>query len=161
MVEILARGERLLTFVMSTRSQTILPVSCIHEPASNSAGAQIDLRARVLVVDDSPDLRELIATVLVSQFQINVVGEAGHGLHALELVAELEPDLVLMDVQMPVMNGLVAARLISRNYPEISIILMSGDDSPQLRAEAAASGARTFVHKPRLAAEIAVLLGIV
>lgn len=112
----------------------------------------------MIVVDDSPDLRELICTVLSSQFQINIVGEAGHGLQALEMVAELEPDLVIMDVQMPVMNGLIASRLISSNYPQTPVILMSGDDSPQLRAEAAASGARTFIHKPQFAAEIAALL---
>jgi CheY-like chemotaxis protein len=59
---------------------------------------------------------------------------------------------------MPQMNGIDAARIITRNYPETMVILMSGDDSPQLRAQAIACGAQTFIYKPKFTAEIASVL---
>jgi pilus assembly protein CpaE len=62
-------------------------------------------------------------------------------------------------VQMPRLDGLSATCIISKNYPETTVILMSGDDSPQLRRQAKACGAKTFIHKPKFAAEIASVLG--
>jgi DNA-binding NarL/FixJ family response regulator len=124
---------------MSTHTRTILSISSIQEPAAQCA------------VDKT-------ATVLRVQLRVSVVGEAANGVEALERVAELSPDLVLMDVQMPRMNGISAARIIARNYPEATVVLMSGDDSPELRAQAEACGAHTFIHKPKFAAEIASVL---
>jgi DNA-binding NarL/FixJ family response regulator len=66
--------------------------------------------------------------------------------------------MVLMDVHMPRMNGIDAAGIITRNYPETMVVLMSGDDSPQLRARAMACGAQTFIYKPKLTEEIASVL---
>jgi DNA-binding NarL/FixJ family response regulator len=63
-----------------------------------------------------------------------------------------------MDVQMPHVDGIAAAALITMHFPETVVILMSGDDSPELRAECRACGAHAFIHKPRLGLELADLI---
>jgi CheY-like chemotaxis protein len=143
---------------MSTPTQNVLSFSSIQERASKPAVAPAGIRSRVLVVDDSEDLRELIATVLRVQFHLDTVAQAGNGVEAVERVAALQPDLVLMDVQMPGLDGINACRIISSSYPQTAVILMSGDDSPQLRAQALACGARSFIYKPKFAAEVASVL---
>jgi CheY-like chemotaxis protein len=143
---------------MSTHTQTVFSFLSIKERLAESTVTSADFRLQVLVVDDSEDLRELISTLLRVQFRVNVVGEAGNGSEALEKIEELHPDMVLMDVHMPRMNGIDAAGIITRNYPETMVVLMSGDDSPQLRAQAMACGAQTLIYKPKLTEEIASVL---
>ena len=114
---------------------------------------------RAIVVDDSPDLLEVFCALLQSECNVEIVGRAGDGCEALELVSTLNPDLVLMDIQMPCMDGITAATLISGHFAETKIVLMSGDDSPKLRAECDACGAHIFIHKPRLGREISQVVG--
>jgi DNA-binding NarL/FixJ family response regulator len=138
---------------MATSSQTdILCASCpdslLHLPA----------RPRIVVVDDSPELLEVVCAVLQSEYGLDVIGQAGDGRGALDLVAMLRPDLVIMDVHMPQMDGLVAASVISLRYPAVSVVLMSGDDSPELRSQACICGAKTFIFKPKFATDIGDLL---
>ena len=112
------------------------------------------------MVDDSPQLLDVICAVLQSQYEIDVIGQANDGRQALAQVAKLGPDLVIMDVRMPHMDGLVAASIISMRYPGVSVVLMSGDDSPELRSQAIHCGAKTFIFKPKFDAGIANVLGI-
>jgi len=63
-----------------------------------------------------------------------------------------------MDVNMPVLDGITAASLIAEHFPTTTIIMMSGDDSPEMRAQCRASGAHAFIHKPRLGRELADLI---
>lgn len=140
---------------MATSIQTDIcsascPDSLLHLPA----------RPRILLVDDSPELLDVICAVLQSQYEIDVIGQAGDGREALVLVGKLCPDLVIMDVRMPQMDGLVAASIISVRYPGVSMVLMSGDDSPELRSQAIRCGAKTFIFKPKFAAGIAEVLGM-
>ena len=139
---------------MATSIQTdycaTCPDSLLHLPA----------RPRILVVDDSPELLDVVCAVLQSQYEIDVIGQAGDGRTALELAPLLRPDLIIMDVHMPKMDGLLAASMISLRYPSVSVVLMSGDDSPELRSQAIRCGAKTFIFKPKFAAGIAEVLGI-
>ncbi|HVT38365.1 MAG TPA: chemotaxis-specific protein-glutamate methyltransferase CheB [Gemmatimonadaceae bacterium] len=105
---------------------------------------------RVLVVDDSPTVRAMIAAVLQSDPAITIVGQAGDGAQALAMVEQLRPDLVTLDLQMPVMDGLATTRAIMAAHPT-PIILMTGSSVKEdvaLSFEALRSGALAITDKP-------------
>src|SRR5436190_12857609 len=108
---------------------------------------------RVVVVDDSVEFLEVASGLLQLEDSVEVVGKAMDGAEAIHAVAELAPDLVLMDVNMPYMNGLTAALLIVQHFPGVKIILMSGDGSLQMRIACQSSGAHVFVHKPSFSSQ--------
>ena len=98
---------------------------------------------RVLIVDDHPLLREGIAAVIEGQADLVVVGEAANGQEAVEMVRSSSPDVVLMDLQMPVMGGIEAICAIRAEFPEARIVVLTTykGDTQALRAfEAGASG---------------------
>jgi DNA-binding NarL/FixJ family response regulator len=100
----------------------------------------------VVVVDDHPSFRRCASALLAAE-GFEVVGEAEDGLGGIDLVLELSPQLVLLDVQLPDINGFeVAARLLARD-PELAIVLVSSRDSSQYGPLVEASGARGFVSK--------------
>ena len=103
---------------------------------------------RVVVVDDSPDFLEVVCGLLGLEDFIEIVGTASDGSGAIQAASDLHPDVVLMDVQMPYMNGQTTALLLSQHFPEIKVILMSADESLQTRIACQSSGARAFVYKP-------------
>jgi DNA-binding NarL/FixJ family response regulator len=97
-------------------------------------------RVRILVVDDHQMLREALVGMLeLSGFE--VVGAVGDGADATSVATELEPDVVLMDLSMPVMNGLDATRLLREVVPAAAIVVFSAFDSPELKRQAFAAGA--------------------
>lgn len=101
----------------------------------------------VLVVDDHAILRDGIRSLLERQEGITVIGEAGNGREALSAVAELKPDVVLMDVAMPEMNGLEATRLIKDLYPEVKIIILTQHDNQEYVDPLLKAGASGYVLK--------------
>jgi DNA-binding NarL/FixJ family response regulator len=103
--------------------------------------------ARLLIVDDHDLVRESTQLMLEGAPDLEVVGEAVNGRHALELCRRLHPDLVLMDVRMPEMDGLTATRAIKEEMPSISILLVSAYDSEDYRREARSAGAVGYVLK--------------
>jgi NarL family two-component system response regulator LiaR len=103
--------------------------------------------ARLLIVDDHELVRESTQLMLEGEPDLEVVGEAVDGRHALELCRQLHPDLVLMDVRMPEMDGLRATRAIKEEMPSISILLVSAYDSEDYRREARSAGAAGYVLK--------------
>lgn len=103
------------------------------------------IECRVLIADDYPRSRHGLRVVLDLRPEIMVVGEAGDGREAVQLVGELGPDLVLLDARMPVMDGLEAARLIKAHWPEVRIVVLTIDAGSQ--AEALAAGADAFLVK--------------
>lgn len=111
---------------------------------------------RVVVVDDAPDLRELITLVLGRRGagRWSVVGSAGDGIAAVETVAEHRPDVVLLDIAMPVMDGLQALPLVRRACPEALIVMLSAFPSGSARASALAQGAHAYLEKEDLVATL-------
>lgn len=128
---------------MATSNQAFAG-SSVPQHAANLLSRQI----RILVVDDSPDFLEVVCSLLGLEDFIEIVGRATDGSGAIQAVSDLHPDLVLMDVQMPYMNGLTTALLLSQHFPEIKVILMSADESLQTRIACQSSGARAFIYKP-------------
>jgi DNA-binding NarL/FixJ family response regulator len=102
---------------------------------------------RVIIVDDHAILREGIRSVLAQQNDILVVGEASNGLEALELTARLQPDLVLMDIAMPEMNGIDATRQIVRNYPAVRVLILTQHDHREYIEPVLRAGASGYVLK--------------
>ena len=106
-------------------------------------------RCRVLLVDDHPPIRNVLRALLTSYDDIQIVGEAGDGKQALEIVASCQPDVILMDLNMPVMNGIEAANLIKKSWKETVIIgLCAVQDAYTMEAFLKA-GALAVVTKDR------------
>ncbi len=106
---------------------------------------------RVLVVDDQQIVREGLVTILDLLPDVSVVGSAGDGAEALELVARRRPDVVLMDLHMPVLDGVGATRRIAAEHPSIAVLILTtfGEDDDALAALHA--GARGGAHEGRRA----------
>ena len=104
-------------------------------------------RYRVLLVDDSDDLRMLLRIKLESWEQYHVVGEAADGESAVELAQEHQPDLVMLDLAMPKMDGLQALPLIRDAVDGVRVIVLSGFDHQVMAAKAAAAGADGYMEK--------------
>jgi DNA-binding NarL/FixJ family response regulator len=107
-----------------------------------------DHKIRVIISDDQVSTRRALSAVLVFEPRIVIIGEAGNGNEAIRLVGELKPDLVLMDVQMPVMDGLKATQQIKSQWPEIKVVVYTM--FPGYQAEAYQSGADYFLIKGSL-----------
>jgi len=101
---------------------------------------------RVLIADDHPLFRDGLRSLLTAR-GIEVVAEAGNGREALELAWLHKPDVVLMDLMMPVMDGLEATRLLSAQLPEIKVVMLTVVDDDAKLFEAIKSGARGYLHK--------------
>ena len=113
---------------------------------------------KVLVVDDSEDARFLLRKRLDQKRQFHIVGEASDGAEALARVEELEPDLVIMDVRMPGMDGIEATRQIRTKFPRTSVLAYSTfGDQEQMEAMRAA-GAAGYVLKDAPAEELILRL---
>jgi len=107
----------------------------------------------VLVVDDQAPFRIAAKAVLRRLEGFELAGEASSGPEAIELVDRLRPALVLMDINMPEMNGIEATRRIVAAHPDIVVILCSTYDVDDLPPAAAASGASAYVNKEQLGAD--------
>ena len=107
-------------------------------------------RIRTLVVDDSPNARHAICYFLETQDNIEIVGIASDGRQAIDQVEVLSPDLVLMDMQMPEMNGLEATSQLRQSFPDTKVVIVTLYDSPESRSACRDSGAHGFVAKNRL-----------
>jgi DNA-binding NarL/FixJ family response regulator len=101
----------------------------------------------VVIVDDQAPFRRAARAVIGRIEGFEVVGEAGSAEEAIDLVGALQPELVLMDVNLPGMNGVEATRLIVDANPEISVVLVSTYDAPDLPAGFDSCGALGYLHK--------------
>ena len=107
----------------------------------------------VLVVDDQAPFRSAAKAVLRRLEGFELVGEAASGPEAIALADELVPALVLMDINMPEMNGIEATRHIVGAHPEVVVVLCSTYEFADLPADAVTSGARAYVNKEHFGAE--------
>jgi DNA-binding NarL/FixJ family response regulator len=106
--------------------------------------------ATILIVDDNPQLRTLIRRISAQEPDLYVVGEAGDGAEAIRLTHELRPDIVLLDLVMPQVDGLEALRRIKAEQPEIKVIIVTVHTEDAYRTAAEASGADAFLLKKTL-----------
>lgn len=102
---------------------------------------------RLVLVDDQPSVRQGLRMRLTVEPDITVVGEASNGREAMILVQQLAPDIVLMDVQMPEMDGIAATAVMRASTPQSAVVMLSISDDVSTRARAHAAGAAAFVHK--------------
>lgn len=109
---------------------------------------------RILVVDDHPIVRQGLKTLLEGHSGWEVIGEASDGAEALEKAKDLNPNVMVLDVTMPRMNGLEACRLLRRQYPDLEILFVTQHDSPQMMREALEAGARGYVVKSNAARDL-------
>ena len=112
-------------------------------------------KIRVLIADDHTLVRDGIRALLALAADIEVVGEAATGREALEQVKELRPDVVLMDLMMPMMSGLDATRRIRREFPETKVLALTQYDDSEYVIPVIEAGARGFITKMAAFAELA------
>jgi PAS domain S-box-containing protein len=116
--------------------------------AEMSQGTGSDLpRYRVILADDHSMVRQGLVRVFCDEEDFEVVGEAANGKEALELARELDPDIIVMDLQMPVMSGLEATRLIRKELPGVQVIGLSMDSGKESRRSLRRAGALDLLHK--------------
>ena len=115
-------------------------------------------QARILLVDDDPRVRRVISTMLSRHSGWEICGEAGDGQQSVELARTTNPDLILMDVCMPVMNGLDATRILRREIPRVDVILVSQNDPKVISHQAAEVGARAYCSKSDLARNLVPII---
>jgi DNA-binding NarL/FixJ family response regulator len=116
---------------------------------------------RLLIADDQRLFSESLMTVLSEDERVDVIGIADNGQEAVELALELEPDVILMDLRMPVMDGLEATRRIREAGLDAQILILTGTDTSVGSEDAAAAGASGFLRKEQGVEELRqVFLGV-
>lgn len=122
------------------------------------------MAARVLLADDTPDIRALLRLVLSRQDDFEVVAEASDGSEAIDMARRHHPDVVLLDLAMPVMDGLEAIPGVRQAVPDCKIVVLSGFNADQMAAEAMSAGADAYIEKGtppmRLVSELRRICGL-
>jgi DNA-binding NarL/FixJ family response regulator len=108
----------------------------------------------VLVVDDFEPWRHFVSSIILMKPELLVVGEASDGSEAVQKAVELKPDLILLDIGLPTLNGIEAARQIRKLVPESRIIFLTQETSADLVQEALSLGARGYVVKANVASDL-------
>jgi DNA-binding NarL/FixJ family response regulator len=109
---------------------------------------------RVLLAEDFVPFRELICSILKKQDGLQIIAEVGDGQQAVKISEELKPDLILLDVGLPTLNGLAAARQICQLVPEAKIIFVTQESSPEVVQEAFNLGAQGYVFKIQIVSDL-------
>jgi len=119
--------------------------------AASDPGAR---RVRVLVADDEPLFVETIQALLGEDDRVEVVGTAGNGGEAVELARSLEPDVILMDISMPLLDGIEAAREIRKHRPDACILMLTGSSISADIDRSRQAGVAAFLTKDRLGTQL-------
>ena len=111
-------------------------------------------KIRVLIVDDHTIVRDGICALLGLASDIEVVGEASNGLEAIEMVRKLMPDVILMDLSMPIMNGQEATRRIRKEFPNIKILALTQYDDKEYVFPVVNAGAYGYISKASASSDL-------
>lgn len=112
----------------------------------------------VMLVDDHKEFRDVLRGFLEERHHVGVVAEASNGIEAIRQAASVKPDLILMDISMPVMDGLSAAREIKRSLPDIAVVFVSFYDEVSYKDSARKAGGDGFVSKATLVEDLPAVL---
>jgi two-component system invasion response regulator UvrY len=112
------------------------------------------VRTKILIVEDHESMRNSLRQWISTVFQDYEVRDTGTGEDAVELCKEIKPDVVVMDIKLPGINGILATRQIKKMFPEIQVIVLTVYDIPAFQAEAAAAGASAFISKNNMYKEL-------
>jgi DNA-binding NarL/FixJ family response regulator len=115
-------------------------------------------RTRILIVDDHEIFRKGLRSLLESCAQWEICGEASDGLEAVEAAKSLVPDVVVMDIGMPRLNGLDATKQIRKELPKTRVLILSQHDSPHMLTAAADAGALAYITKSEVARHLLMVL---
>ncbi|HLW53174.1 MAG TPA: response regulator [Candidatus Angelobacter sp.] len=135
---------------MAARIEPTLPYS----PPVRVSPVKNQNRLKTVVANDSETFLEVLCDVLDLEDDIEVVAAACDGVEAIDEAVRLKPALILMDVHMPGLDGVSAASLLGEMTPAPVVVLMSSEDSRELRRAAERAGAFAFIHKPYLQQEL-------
>jgi DNA-binding NarL/FixJ family response regulator len=122
-------------------------------PSRATLGCRVP-SVRILVVDDFDPFRQFVNAALGKRPDLQVVGEASDGSEAVQKAAELKPDLIFMDIGLPSLSGIEAARQICKLVPESKIVFLSQESSPEVVDEALGMGAWGYIVKTRAGSEL-------
>ena len=153
-------GTRVIAILPRTEEHSVATLAHLNSEAAatqaeqavqveNKPSQRRRARKRILIADDHEMLRRGVRTMLESETDWEVCGDAVDGKDAVEKVAALNPDLVILDINMPVLNGLAAARQILRDRPRTKILVFTVHESDQTLKEIRASGAHGYLPKSR------------
>ena len=109
---------------------------------------------RILVADDHESVRKGVCVILGTRGDIEVCGEAANGREAIDKALELKPDLIILDITMPIVSGIDAAEMIRKTLPSVPILFLSMHQSKQIIAEAKRVGVQGYVKKSDAAATL-------
>jgi DNA-binding NarL/FixJ family response regulator len=116
--------------------------------------ARVEQPIRVLIADDHRLFAEALEAILAAESRIDVVGRARNGAEALDMVFDLDPDVVVMDISMPVMDGVEATRRIREARPEACVLMLTGSNAAADVDRSRDAGAAGYVTKDRIASEL-------
>jgi two-component system response regulator NreC len=111
-------------------------------------------KIRVLIADDHTILRDGIRSLLEDEPDMQVIGEAEDGISAVKMACQLEPDVVLMDIAMPLLNGLEATRQIKRSAPQVRVLVLTMHENEEYIRQVLASGAMGYILKDAAARDL-------